>query len=420
MTDAAHAGPERRIPAVAWQLAVAMFAATSSGNILTPLLPQIQAEFGISLTTAGLVVAVFGLTRLLVDLPSGFLADRFGRARLAGFAIGAVSVSVVLGWWSPTVEVLIGARAIAGLGVAIIAMVVLSGMSDAADGPMRGRVMSLINIANNTGIALFPLVGGFVGILFGWRATFAVTGLTTAVCALTLLPALRRLDHHARRVARVAVAPSGLPARRVRGIGLAALYSGVVANHIHRHGFRNTLIPLYGAMVLGLGAGPIALAVGLMALFGLLVATPGGILSDRLGRRRVIVAGLLCLAFGDLLFLWTGDALTFLIAAAAVGAADFFSSSQSASVSELTTPEERSRALGGYRFSVDSGALVGPILLAWSLEHLGVGSAIWLTTLILLGAALINRLGLPAILARPPVWTDRGRAPVAAGNSQGR
>lgn len=392
-----------------------MFAATSSGNILTPLLPQLQEEFGIPLTTAGLVVAVFGFSRLLVDLPSGFLADRVGRVRLAGLAIVALFASAAIGAWSPTVEVLIVARAVAGVGVAIVAMVVLSGMSDAADGPMRGRVMSLIHIANNTGIALFPLVGGLVGIMFGWRATFLVTAITTAVCALTLLPALRRVDVRTHRARRAAMAPVHLPSRRRRGIGLAALYTGVVANHIHRHGFRNTLIPLYGAMVLGLGAGPIALGVGLMALFGLLVAAPGGILSDRVGRRRVIVVGLLCLAVGDLLFLWTSDVASFLVAAAVVGAADFFSSSQSASVSELTAPTERSRALGGYRFAVDSGALVGPILLAWSLEHLGEAGAIWLTTLILLVAALVNRVGLPGMLASPPVPTDASPATATPG-----
>jgi MFS family permease len=299
--------------------------------------------------------------------------------------------------------VLIVARATAGVGVAVVAMVVLSGMSDVADGPMRGRVMSLINIANNTGIALFPLVGGLIGILFGWRATFLVTAITTAVCTVTLLPALRELDGQTRHARRSGPPPPDLPPTRRRIIGLAALYAGVVANHIHRHGFRNTLIPLYGALVLGLGAGPIALGVGLMALTGLLVATPGGILSDRVGRRRIIVLGLIGIAVGDLLLLSTTNEVTFLVVAAVVGAADFFSSSQSASVAEITAPEERSRALGGYRFAVDSGALVGPILLAWSLEHLGAAGAVWLTSIILVVAAIVNRLGLPAVLARPPI-----------------
>lgn len=288
--------PPAPIPRVAWGLAIAMFAATSSGNILTPLLPQLQAEFGVSLTTAGLVVAVFGLTRLVVDLPSGFVTDRVGRVRLAVVGLAALAGSSVVGGWSPTVEVLMTARVLAGLGVAIVAMVVLSGMSDAAEGPSRGRVMSLINIANNTGIALFPLVGALVGVAFGWRATFGVTAITTAVCAVTLLPALRSLDARHRSVRRATRDAVALPARRARIVGLGVLYAGVVANHVHRHGFRNTLVPLYGAVVLGLGAGSIALAVGVMALLGLLVATPGGILSDRVGRRRVIVSGLLCIA----------------------------------------------------------------------------------------------------------------------------
>ncbi|MBX3031202.1 MAG: MFS transporter [Chloroflexi bacterium] len=388
---------QARIPWVAWQLAVAMFAATSSGNILTPLLPQLQQEFGIPLTTAGLVVAVFGLTRLMVDLPSGFLADRVGRVRLAVIAIVALAISSVVGAWSPNIEVLIAARAVAGFGVAIIAMVVLSAMSDAADAADRGRVMSLMHLANNTGIGLFPVIGALVGVAFGWRATFIVTGVTTAVCALTLLPSLRALDRSSRvmTVTRRSAAPAVAGTRRVGA--LAVLYAGVVANHIHRHGFRNTLVPLYGALVIGLDAQPIALAVAGMAFAGLLVAMPGGVASDRYGRRRVIVIGLTCLALADLTFLGTVDATTFVLAALVVGAVDFFASSQSAAVAELTTPAERSRALGGFRFSVDLGALIGPILLAWSLEHLGAPGAIWVTTLVLLTAAMANRIGLPRL-----------------------
>ena len=44
-----------------------------------------------------------------------------------------------------------------------------------------------------------------------------------------------------------------------------------------------------------------------MSITGLLVATPGGMLGDRIGRRRVITAGLTAVAIGDLAFLLTGD-----------------------------------------------------------------------------------------------------------------
>ena len=48
------------------------------------------------------------------------------------------------------------------------------------DGPnlFMGKVMSLFHVANNTGIALYPMIGGLIGLFIGWRATFAVTEIT--------------------------------------------------------------------------------------------------------------------------------------------------------------------------------------------------------------------------------------------------
>ncbi len=116
--------------------------------------------------------------------------------------------------------------------------------------------MSLFHVANNTGIALYPLVGGLVGLAFGWRATFAVTVVAGRHRrALILLPLLLRiqLDGAGRR------RHGGRPIRRsscTAGTGASAVAVtnfGVVANMIHRHGFRNTILPLYAATALGLG-----------------------------------------------------------------------------------------------------------------------------------------------------------------------
>src|SRR5204863_522710 len=79
---------------------------------------------------------------------------------------------------------------------------------------------------------------------------------------------------------------------RERTLALAATNYGVVANMINRHGFRNTVLPLYAATSLGLGGISIASAIALMSITGLLVATPGGMLGDRFGRRRIIMSGL--------------------------------------------------------------------------------------------------------------------------------
>jgi DHA1 family multidrug resistance protein-like MFS transporter len=372
----ASEAPSTSIPRDAIQLAVSIFLLIAATNILTPLLPDIRLDFAVSITTAGLVVGAYGLARLAVDLPAGFLADTVGHRR---------------------VEQLILARVGSGFAVGILATVILSALSSTATPANRGKVMSLFHVANNTGIALYPLIGGVIGAVFGWRATFAVTIALAVVAAILLLPLLLRLDP---AKGGKGGGGGGDPTRVLHGQQrrLAVLVTdfGVVANMIHRHGFRNTILPLYAATALGLGGISIATAIALMSITGLLVATPGGVLGDRIGRRRVIMAGLSAVAVGDLVFLLTGDLWTFLAAAALIGFGDFFTSSQTALLSEVVPPEGRTRAMSGYRFSADLGALLGPVVLAAIMDARGAQAAIIAAAVVLFTAALAARVGVPA------------------------
>jgi MFS family permease len=179
-------------------------------------------------------------------------------------------------------------------------------------------------------------------------------------------------------------------------MAVASIDFGVVANMFHRHGVRNTILPLYAATALGLGGITIATAIALMSVAGLLVATAGGMLGDRIGRRRVIVSGLTAVAVGNLAFLLTDDVVTFLLVSAIVGLGDFFSSSQTALLSELVPLEDRTWTLSTYRFSADLGALLGPIVLAAAMDLADASAAFVLAAIVLFTAAITALLGVPS------------------------
>ncbi|MGZ9276035.1 MAG: MFS transporter [Candidatus Limnocylindrales bacterium] len=377
-------------------LAVAVFAFIAATNILTPLLPQVRDDFGVSISMAGLIVGSFGLARLIVDLPAGFLADRVGHLRLAVIAIVLLVASSLLGWAAASVEMLIVARIGSGAAVGILGMVGISALAAGATSANRGRTMSLFHLANNTGIAAYPLVGGVVGTTIGWRPTFLISAALAVVAGAILFVVLPRIDfgHGSRATARAD--ESRVLHGRVRTRAMVATNAGIVANMIHRHGIRNTIVPLYAATALGLGGVSIATAIALMSITGLVVATPGGMLGDRIGRRRVIVAGLSALAVGDLAFLLTGDLLTFLLVAALIGFGDFFTSSQTALLSEIVPVAERTRSLSYYRFSSDLGSMIGPILLATTMDVISAEAAIVLAAVILAVAALAAHVFIPS------------------------
>ncbi len=393
-TPEAPASPS--IPRESFLLAGSLFLIVSTTNIMTPLLPDIRTDFGVSIATAGVIVGSYGLARLLIDLPAGLVSDRIGHRRISLAALVLLVASCVLGLNASSVELLILARVGSGISVAILATVILSSLSATATPTNRGKVMSLFHVANNVGIAVYPLIGGLIGAVLGWRATFAVTLVLTVIAGAILLPVLLRIDPRRARAARwTAGAATRILHGRERAVAIAATNVGVVANMINRHGFRNTILPLYAATALGLGGISIATAIALMAITGLLVATPGGMLGDRIGRRRIITAGLAAIAAGDLVFLLTHDLVTFLLAAGLIGFGDFFSSSQTALLSEIVPPDLRTKVLGGYRFSADLGAFVGPVLLAAVMDLVNAQAAIVLAAAVLLTASLVARVGVP-------------------------
>jgi MFS family permease len=398
------AGAPVRSPAIprdALLLGVSIFLFIAATNILTPLIPQVRDDFAVSITTAGLIVGSYGLARLAVDLPAGWLAGTVGHRRLAVISVVLLIASSALGYWSPTVEVLIAARIGSGIAVGILATVILSGLSSTASTANRGKVMSLFHVANNTGIALYPMIGGVVGLALSWRETFLVTAILAVVASAILLPLLRRIDFAKGAGGRGGADESRVLHGRQRQTAFVATNFGVVANMIHRHGVRNTILPLYAATSLGLGGVSIATAIALMSITGLLVATPGGMMGDRIGRRRVITAGLAAVAVGDLAFLLTNDLLTFLLVSALIGFGDFFTSSQTALLSEIVPAAERTKALATYRFSADLGALIGPILLAFIMDISNPQNAVLVAAGILFVAAMSAWFGVPATVEAP-------------------
>jgi MFS transporter, DHA1 family, multidrug resistance protein len=383
------------IPGQAILLAVAVFGFISATNILTPLLPLVRDDLGVSIAVAGVIVGSYGMARLLVDIPAGFLAVRVGHRRLAVIATVLLVASSLVGWAAGNAEMLIAARLGSGAAVGMLGMVGISALAASATTANRGRTMSLYHVANNTGIAVYPLIGGLVGAAIGWRPTFLISAALGVVAGAILFAVLPRIDFGHDRPGSARHDESRVLHGRTRTRAMLATNAGIVANMIHRHGIRNTIVPLYAATSLGLGGLSIATAIALMSITGLIVATPGGMLGDRIGRRRVIVAGLSAVAVGDLAFLLTDDLVTFLIVAALVGFGDFFTSSQTALLSEIVPVRERTRSLSYYRFSSDLGSMIGPILLAIAMDAIDARAAIVLAAIILGVAALAAHVFVP-------------------------
>ena len=109
---------------------------------MAPVLTQISEEFGVSTGTAGLVAAAYGGPGIVTSLVIGPYSDRFGRKRFLVAGAFVMGVFMLLSALAPTFELLIAARAIAGIGGSMIFPNANALVGDVFAYGERGRAMA--------------------------------------------------------------------------------------------------------------------------------------------------------------------------------------------------------------------------------------------------------------------------------------
>jgi len=208
---------------VAWTFvisSIALFMAALDNLVVTTALPVIRSSFNASLGELEWIVNAYTLTFAVLLLTGAALGDRFGRKRLFIIGLGIFTAGSAVAALSSTVTVLIVARAIQGLGGAIITPLSLTILSAAVPKERRAVALGAWGGIAGLAIAIGPLVGGAISEGLAWQAIFWINvpiGLVAIPMALTRLTETRgpssRLD---------------LPGLGIVSAGLFALVWGLV------------------------------------------------------------------------------------------------------------------------------------------------------------------------------------------------
>ena len=146
-----------------------------------PVLPLYAKSFDVSQTAIGATVAIYGLARVFLGIPTGQLADRIGRRNT--LAVGGI-VTVLGNLWCAAatsyVELLI-ARLIAGAGAGVVLTAGLIVLADITTTANRGRTLSIYQGVFLFAVGIGPLPGGFLAERFGLATPFLVYGVAGAL-----------------------------------------------------------------------------------------------------------------------------------------------------------------------------------------------------------------------------------------------
>ena len=352
-------------------------------GVLRPSLPlYLQRSFAANYRMVTLIPVVFGAGKWIASVPTGYLLGRLGRPLMIwGLLLIAVIdfASIMTG----TYTIFLGLRALGGVGWAMFATVATTAMVSTPRVHRRGRAVSLLLMSETAGLLLGSAAGGWLYQGLGAASPF----LFEAACMVVAAVAVGRWASLASRRSPV---PRGsrdwrllTAILRTPGVLLmGAINATLIAIQTGALVF---LFPLYLVNRGGVGPEAVGFLISLSVLGRLLALWIGGDASDRWGRIRVLIPGLLSYAalLGALSFL-TNPAMLGVWSLAIGAAAGFVAPIPTAVIGDQVPPSLQGVAIGWLRIMTDSGQILGPLVMGALADGVGLSAPF------LVGAALLT------------------------------
>jgi MFS family permease len=378
-------GFSARLPREVWILSGANVMIALGYGVISPVMPAFARSFGVSITAVTLVITVFSLTRLFFAPASGMLVQRWGERRiyLSGLLIVAIftaATGLAHAFWQVLVF-----RAFNGIGSTMFFVSAFGLMIHISPPDERGRIAGVFSTSFMLGAVGGPVLGGLMAGL-GLKAPFLLYGGLLLVLVAVLYFSLRHSS----------LAAPALPTRSAVTLRQAlrhrAYQSALFSNFAtgwSTFGLRIALVPLFVSDVMGRGIGVIGLVLAAFAGGNALAVIPSGYLSDKMGRRGLMIVGLTTCGLATIV-LGTVTSLPAVLAAAIVAGATsgIFMSPLQASVADILGSEARSGPpVAAVQMSSDLGAIVGSLVIGPIAEDLSFGWDFDISGIILLIAA---------------------------------
>jgi len=348
-----------------------------------------EHDFLIASRTAILSFIVsFGVIKALANLFAGAMSDRIGRKRIlvAGWLIGLPVPFLVM--LAPTWEWIVFANVLLGINQGLCWSTTVIMKIDLVGPARRGLAMGLNEFAGYGAVSLAALASGYLAAVYALRPQPFYLGVVFALAGLVLSAVFVRDSHaHARHEAKQLATSSATGAATKPAFGqilvlvswrdrslFSASQAGLVNNL--NDGLAWGLFPLHFAAA-GLGVEQVGLLAAIYpGVWG--VAQLGtGALSDRLGRKGMIAAGMWTQAAAILLVLLGSGFAQWAAAMALLGLGTaLVYPTLLAAISDVAHPDWRAAAVGVYRLWRDGGYAVGALLAGLVTDLLGVPWAI--------------------------------------------
>ena len=379
-------------------------------------------DFGVGSSAAVLsFIVAFGLAKSFTNLGAGALAERVGRRRLLllGWALALpvpLLIAVAPSWgWVVTANVFLGVNQGLAWSMTVVMKIDLVGPK------RRGLALGLNESAGYGGVAIAAAVSGWLAADFAARDVLVVASAAVALFAL-LASALfvRDTAGHVELEQRHSGHQSDEPAPRLRETFPSASYQEPALRSCSQAGLVNNLndalawgiVPLF-LVAKGAGASQVGLVAGLYPAVWGVGQIWTGYWSDRVGRKPLIVGGMLLQAAAlSVLAASDGAMGTAAVSAVALGAGTaLVYPTLIAAISDAVSPVTRATTVGVYRFWRDMGYVAGGLLAGLLADAIDFSATITVVAVLTAASGLWVAIDLPRTRAEQ-VASLEGPGPV--------
>jgi MFS family permease len=357
-----------------------------------------EQEFHLAARTAVLsFIVVFGVAKALTNYGAGRLSDRIGRKHVlvAGWLV-AVPVPFLL-MWAPTWNWVLAANLLLGISQGLTWSMTVIMKIDLAGPKQRGLAMGLNEFAGYLAVAASALATGWIAARYGVRPQPFYLGVGFVIVGFALSVFLvRETRHHVTHESALGGRPAGvLTPRQVfwrttwLNHNLSSVSQAGLVNNLN-DGMAWGLFPMVFAAN-GMNLAQVgSLAAVYPATWGL-VQLATGPLSDRTGRKPLIVWGMWIQAAGIVVVSMAQAFAGFVIGAALLGIGTaMVYPTLLAAIGDVAHPSWRASAVGVYRLWRDLGYAIGALLAGITADAFGLNAALWVIALFTFASGIVS------------------------------
>ena len=374
------------LPREVWILSWANIMIALGYGIVSPVMPSFARTFGVSITAVAFLITVFSVSRLCFAPVSGLLVQHLGERRIYIGGLLVVALSTIACALAQTYWQLLLFRILSGIGSTMFFVSALGLMIHISPVDARGRIAGMFTTSFMIGAVGGPAIGGLTA---GWGLTapFIVYGVALVGVTVVLMYGLRNSTlGEPRELTRSTVTMrEALRSRAYWSVLFANFATGWSA-----FGLRIALVPLFISDVMHRSVGVIGVVLGAFAAGNALAVIPSGYLSDRMGRRTLLIVGLAASGVAIIALGNVSSLPAFLVIAGASGVTTgIYMSPLQASVADILGSEARAGTpVAAVQMMADLGAIIGSMTVGWVAEHLSFSWDFIISGVILLIAAV--------------------------------